>query len=107
MKNMMTYLFIDDERQPGSDIWVVVKTYDEFVQYIKDHGMPDHISFDHDLGEGKTGYDCAKYIVENQLRLKGWQVHSMNPVGRDNINKLLDRYLIKQTDENRTISMLK
>ena len=37
----------------------------------------------------KTGYDCAKwlcdYCVENKLPLPEYFIHSMNPVGRENI----------------------
>lgn len=29
--------------------WVVVKTYEEFVQTIKEKGLPFYASFDHDL----------------------------------------------------------
>ncbi|WP_350324738.1 cyclic-phosphate processing receiver domain-containing protein [Empedobacter falsenii] len=35
--------------------------YDDFVNYINRNGLPDFISFDHDLGLRKTGYDCAKF----------------------------------------------
>lgn len=29
--------------------WVVVKTYDEFVKTIQERGLPEYVSFDHDL----------------------------------------------------------
>lgn len=50
------------------------------------------IDFDHDLGIGKTGYDLAKYIVENNIHLEFFRVHSMNPVGARNISELLEHY---------------
>ena len=50
------------------------------------------ISFDHDLGTDNTGYDLAKWIVENGIPLAGYSVHSMNPVGAANIHQLLDHY---------------
>lgn len=41
----------------------------------------------------KTGYDCAKWLVEycldNNLKLPKWNIQSANPVGKDNINGLL------------------
>ena len=50
------------------------------------------ISFDHDLGYGISGYDVAKWIVENQIQITGFAVHSMNPVGAKNITDLLTHY---------------
>ena len=53
-----------------------------------------YISFDHDLGMGKSGYDVAKYIVEQQIptNLVHWRIHSANPVGAANIRQLLTHY---------------
>ena len=56
----------------------------------------DIISFDHDLGEDKTGYDIAKYIVENNINIGGFNIHSMNVVGRKNIRDLLTHYGYKE-----------
>ena len=45
------------------------------------------------MGE-KTGFHCAKWLVDycldNDLRLPPFQVHSANPVGRQNIQSYLD-----------------
>jgi hypothetical protein len=42
-----------------------------------------------DYGPEKTGYDCAKwlveYCVEHGLKFPEYVVHSMNPVGKENI----------------------
>ena len=71
-------------------------------------GFPSFISFDHDLGHEKyTGYDIAKQLVENDMisgdkdsreRYKfsndfGFYVHSQNPIGKANIEGLLNNYL--------------
>lgn len=91
----MKVLYVDDIRFPeyfhqiGAEI-TVARTYDEAIQYIDD--SYDIISLDHDLGEEKTGYDIAKYIVENQLKIGKVAIHSANPVGRDNIKQLLTHY---------------
>jgi len=107
-------LFLDDIRNP-KDIykdnnnwdWIIVRTYEEFVNYIKENGIPDFISFDHDLADEhyieyfkseeekrefdynkikeKTGYDCAKWLIENGYEIKKYAVHSFNPVGKENI----------------------
>jgi hypothetical protein len=55
------------------------------------------MSFDHDLGEEKTGYDIAKYIVEQGIDNPDFwpreiYIHTSNPVGRSNIYQLFERY---------------
>ena len=88
-------LYLDDLRTTpeGFDR---VYNYEEFVTYLERKGLPDFISFDHDLGEDFSGYDCAKYLVEycltHQLPLPNYQVHSQNPVGKENIERLLDNF---------------
>ena len=64
------------------------RTFQSNVQLI--------VSFDHDLGMGKTGYDVAKYIVENHIKLDAYDIHSMNPVGVLNISELLNHYGYKR-----------
>lgn len=108
----MTKLFLDDIRMPKDDTWDIVRSYDEFVAYIKANGIPDIISFDHDLvgehykslfkdpkkhilEEGfieKTGYDCVKWLVKNDYKIKQYACHSMNPIGKKNIMCLLDNW---------------
>jgi hypothetical protein len=43
-------LFIDDERFPVTDDWVIVRSSKEAIDHVLAHGMPSEISFDHDLG---------------------------------------------------------
>lgn len=74
-----------------------VKTYEDFVNFIEEWPhFPDAICFDHDLGEGKSGYDCAKYLVEfcmnHNLPLPKFNIHSMNSVGKENIQSLLNNF---------------
>lgn len=113
----MKILWLDDIRNPFLDIegkvpkvdatieWVL--NYEQFVQWIEKFGMPDIISFDHDLADitkitttthqEKTGMDCAKwlvdYCIDNKELLPIFYVHSANPVGADNIRGLLSNYL--------------
>jgi hypothetical protein len=117
----MKYLFLDDERNPQDvkwiligDVghwganWAIVRSYDEAVSWVTEHGFPDVISFDHDLGlmhyandysDGKTGFDFAKWLVEYDMdthtmpRDFKYTVHSKNPTGAKNIHGLLDNYL--------------
>jgi len=88
----MKNLYLDDIR-PIPEGFDGVRSFEEFVSYITENGLPDYISFDHDLGEGKSGYDCAKWLVEycldHELDMPEFNVHSQNPVGRENIEGLL------------------
>ncbi|MCQ2210103.1 MAG: hypothetical protein MJZ34_07400 [Paludibacteraceae bacterium] len=91
------YIYVDDIRSPVErprDL-VICRNYVEAITII-DQCMLDGIAFiidlDHDLGEEKTGYDIAKYIVENQYKDCTFKVHSSNPVGRVNIRQLVTHY---------------
>lgn len=91
----------------------IVRTFYEFANMIQSVGyLPDYISFDHDLadqhyGHGlnndeipydryseKTGYDAAKwlvqYCIDKGLKFPAYDVHSMNPVGRNNIIQYIE-----------------
>ncbi|TZF81763.1 hypothetical protein FW774_17045 [Pedobacter sp. BS3] len=87
-----TRLYLDDLR-PIPQGFIELRSYKAFVKFISENGLPQFISFDHDLGEEKSGYDCAKWLVEyclnTNLPLPKFEVHSQNPVGRENIEKLL------------------
>lgn len=105
----MTRIFIDDERFPTANhdnSWVILRSFNQVMEYLdqlkKDTDiLPDYISFDHDLGEDQpSGYDIAKKLVE--LDMDGimlfpdnfaWTVHSMNPVGKENIDLFLRSYM--------------
>ena len=93
------YIYIDDMRQPLIPNALWVKSYDEAIAALIDTtdlmDIDDFISlvvdFDHDLGEGKTGYDVAKWLIDNSYIGK-FRIHSMNPVGANNIRQLLKHY---------------
>lgn len=115
-------IFIDDIRMPADvygytnhpiyilNEWIIVRSYEEFIKTILYSGIPDVISFDHDLGFiydtsttdtcelslEKTGYDCAKWLInycmDTKLSLPKYLIHSRNPVGSENIRSLLDNY---------------
>lgn len=100
-KKKQIYIFIDDMRLPpkGKGDWTVVsRSYETAIMAIEKYKDEElYISFDHDLGENKTGYDIAKYLVENNI-LAHYQIHSANPVGRFNINQLLQHYGYQKFD---------
>lgn len=121
---MKTLLWLDDVRNPADDKWRAyfpiaqpcdvhwVKSYNQFVNWITENGLPDAVCFDHDLADiaynpmtqresfayhETTGYDCAKWLVEycmdNELPLPEYAVQSANPTGAENIRMYLLNYL--------------
>ena len=95
-------IFLDDERSPPDSMLPchIIRTYKTFTCLVDAPGVKfEFISFDHDLGEERTGLDCAKYLVEADmdrgvLSDEFWfYVHSMNPVGGANITQYLTSYL--------------
>lgn len=114
----MKILWLDDIRDPfknlegkvpqreGATIYWV-KSFEEFVAWIKKEGLPEIISFDHDLADEhydpsadfykeKTGMSCAAwligYCIDHKVDLPICYVHSANPVGAENIRMLLSNY---------------
>lgn len=95
--------------------WIVVRSYGQFVDYIKNVGLPDLISFDYDLSDvvelkedlpieewydfendrDYKGSDCAiwlkKYCNENNLNPPKYVVHSVNPDGANLIREILEK----------------
>ena len=55
----MYHLFLDDERNPSSVTWVrlpyvqweVVRSHKEFTEFVNDFGLPEFVTFDHDLAD--------------------------------------------------------
>ena len=92
-KEIYIYIYIDDMRQPLIPDALWVKSYDEAIAALTTIPYTPSlvIDFDHDLGEGKTGYDIAKLLVEYNYFGK-FRIHSMNPVGANNIRQLLKHY---------------
>ncbi len=101
--------------------WNIVRNYEAFKAYMTKHYKTiTVVSFDHDLGREhyrdyvrqtlekapedieldydqyteKTGYDCAKFMIElyhdQGMKLPRIKVHSMNVVGKQNIIALIN-----------------
>jgi len=85
------FLYVDDIRTPMSDDWVIARNYKDAIDLIKNNNI-NIISLDHDLGEAKSGYDIAKFLVENSIKIEQINIHTANPVGRDNIKQLIEHY---------------
>ena len=112
------FIWLDDER-PINPMWI--KRANDDIYFIKFKNAINliewfkikaseydkiFISFDHDLGSDLTGYDVAKYIVENNCPITGFTVHSMNPVGAMNIYELLTHYDYHKIDYSGEINTL-
>ncbi len=125
---MTYYLFLDDRRQvydakwvnlPNDKIWRVAKSYGEFVSYIMDLGLPEFVSFDHDLAEEhykvslqenehtgpdydygaeKTGMDAVKWLVDyciiHKKKFPKYAVHSLNEAA----SKRMESYIKEKLD---------
>ena len=133
-------IYLDDVRTPVDiDNWTVVRSYDEFVHKVEEIGLSNikMISLDHDLGDTamneyfnnvspnykldynniqeKTGYDCAKWLVNKfydmnpdwvllgRLQKKTIGVkfpvvytHSANPIGSANIMGYINNFLMNE-----------
>lgn len=86
----MSYkLFIDDERYPVDDSWVIARTSADAIKIMQDRGWPAYISFDHDLGGPDTSRPVVNWMIEQVLdgtyqdAVPDFYVHSQNPIGRD------------------------
>lgn len=115
-------LYLDDFREPIQSFldthnkiyvtttWDIVRNYVDFVKKIQECGVPEVISFDHDLADEhyvknviyddyreKTGFHCAKFLIEycisHSIQLpKTILIHSMNYQGSQNIRSLFTTY---------------
>lgn len=122
----ITILWLDDQREPysyfkkkktDSGAWVRnndfyqenifnnykpnfiwVKNLPEFSEYIIENGLPDLVSFDHDLSSktvkcDHNGADCARWLVnyckENGLQMPKCFAHTANNKQRPILNDIL------------------
>lgn len=116
---MKKRIYLDDIRTPIDNDWIIVRSYEEFVETVSKIKLEniELISLDHDLGDSamqewytnvytnyildynniteKTGYDVAKWLVNQWL--DGQPVvevytHSANAIGSANIMGLINNY---------------
>lgn len=95
----MNTLFVDDSTDRWQQYSEIVKNLNWNAAWAIDYNAAtngfgyrkyDIVFLDHDLGEGKmTGYDVAKFMVEHNIKVGLVVIHTMNPVGADNIHTLL------------------
>ena len=112
-------IYLDDVRTPVDNDWIVVRSYDEFIQKINEIGLEniELISLDHDLGDTamnewlygvtknysinydniteKTGMDCTKWLVNQWMDgkpLVDVVIHSHNAIGSANMMGYINNY---------------
>jgi hypothetical protein len=143
---MKSKIYLDDVRIPIDESWIVVKNYEQFVDRVLEIGIEniDLISLDHDLGpqamseyfnnvspnynldynnlvDEKTGYDCAKWIVDHfydkfpdridlprnkkrdEIHFPKIVVHSANPIGSSNIMGYINNFLMNEAQDQSCI----
>jgi hypothetical protein len=119
LDDVRTPISPNNEWVEGVEEWTVVRSYDEFVKTVTEIGLEniEVISLDHDLGDSamkewhknvyhnytlnydniteKTGYDCAKWLVEQWMDGKpvvDVYTHSANAIGSANIMGYINNY---------------
>lgn len=92
-------LFIDDERDPPNDgtEWVVVRNSKHACHWVAYYGLPDFISFDHDLGGDDTSMNFLQWLATDCLEdgrefTFDYYVHSQNPIGKANIEGFIESF---------------
>jgi len=135
------HLFLDDDpkRIPHKLSWIelppvewtIVRNYKDFINTIKQNGIPASISFDHDLDDSAykeyfranesdkiinynnikepTGMHCAdwlvNYCVDNCIPLPPYYMHTLNYMGAANIYRVMEngrKYLMSFTIQDMT-----
>ena len=107
--SMKYNLFIDDERDPPPSFYrdcfvIVARSSKQAIREITEYGMPQAISFDHDLGGNDTAMVVVDWIIENILDSKitlpkgfEFKVHSANVIGGQNIESKMTNLLNSRT----------
>lgn len=112
----MRGIFLDDERYPKDVTWIkypenvewfIARTQYYFMSLLEDEEF-DIITFDHDIEcydeEGKevTGYDLLKwaldYFYTNNKKIPVMYFHSMNPIGKANMEGYLASFTKAYTE---------
>jgi hypothetical protein len=119
-------LFLDDERVPSKVTWtelpnvpwVIVRSVESFISHISRYGLPQIVSFDHDLADEhyaryheanqvtgvfrydgltvKTGLEAAKWLVRYcetfQKPMPECYYHTRNHFGEANMREVINNF---------------
>lgn len=91
-------LWLDDVRVAPTG-YVHAKSVNQAIALIEEYEKKGEqvqlVDLDHDLGDyavdGGDGIKFLDYLVENG-KFYPVKLHTMNPVGRDNMQRVIDRY---------------
>ena len=91
-------LWIDDQLDevPGRKTppgFLGAKSCEEAKELVIAHGIPEFMDLDHDLGE-ESVMTFLKWLADEfpDGPVPEWEVHSQNPIGKQNINSFLDSW---------------
>lgn len=97
----MVKIWLDDERVAPTG-YIHFHSVNETVDFIKNSGYTNILlDLDHDLGEySYDGGDAIKlvyWLIENGYNENAdytftFNLHTMNPVGRENMKAMIERY---------------
>lgn len=95
-------LWVDDVRLPPDDDWVWCQTSEQAISVLdlwrqlgRGAVFPDVVSLDHDLGGDDTTRPVVLWMCENDYWPVKTVVHSSNPVGREWLEGMIERYSLK------------
>ena len=87
----MMKLYLDDVRDLPDESFDLARSYDEAVNYVKQHGIPPFISFDHDLGvDENENLDNLQEFKENFKSFKLFETKEELELYKNNINSFLN-----------------
>lgn len=93
---MIRNLWLDDLRTPPQDYETWAKSSTEAIAlliWMQTSGETlERISFDHDLGGEDTSRRVVIWMIENDFYPESATVHSANPVGREWLLGMINRY---------------
>lgn len=82
-----------DDLRPAPKGWVHVKTSQEALDFLTDNqDKVTTVSFDHDLGGDDTSRRVVLWMCENDWFPPVLHVHTANPVGREWLEGMINRY---------------
>lgn len=97
-------LWIDDVRLPPDDSWIHAENSDEalsFMQHCLDNNVPlDSVAYDHDLGGDDNTRKIIMWQIEHNLFPSDVIILTANPVGREWIVGMINRYFPDDTKMN-------
>lgn len=93
-------IWVDDERRPppetGKDTWLWAQSSSSAIWLLKmfrqGGGVVSVMSLDHDLGGDDTTRRIVIWMCEHEYWPLEVRVHTANPVGREWLEGMVDRY---------------